>query len=183
MSVLVLNNGSLSHIFTFLDVKKILSLRLVWKKFDKAVWYGWKIRVNELRTESQELEQFIAERFDGKILTQHTELKDRNHEILGKLEEYEEEMKKPTLLLPNLQNIGFLVKPCRFLSLPCIVCLVLLGWKMPTPHKWDFNSREDFKKIWKFAKIEFKNRNFHKFKYLPEFKIDSISPMSITIAK
>jgi len=182
-TILCLNLGGLSHIFTFLELGKNLDLRRVCKQFNKAVWYGWRLRINELGELEFQIEQKIRNDFDKKTIDTNFELKANVVELLTKINRCSIKAQEPTFLFPTIQNIGFLLKPCRVLIVPLLTSIILMGWKLPKPNSYDFSCRDQLKKIWALFRIQLRNKNYYKYKYLKEFEIDNVRLEQVALVR
>ena len=88
ISMQILNLGSLSQIITFFDIKKTLSLRKVCKGFNKAVCYGWKIRITELEHSIKNSQDMISSHFDPEIVKKHFQLKESQKQAFEDIDRY-----------------------------------------------------------------------------------------------
>ena len=103
--LLTLNLGSLAELSTCLPLKDCLKLRLVCKKLNQGVCYGWRLRIYELELLVKKSQSIIDSDFDKTTLKKHYELKDENNEIENKLKEYLFKSKGKGKLFPEVQGM------------------------------------------------------------------------------
>ncbi|CAI2376588.1 unnamed protein product [Moneuplotes crassus] len=179
--VLTLNLGSLAEVFTFIDLSSCLDLRLVCKKFNQSICYGWSIRIYELECLIKKSKESIESEFDTSTLEKHYHLKSENSKIEEKLHECLTKSKGRSKLFPEVQDIGYMPRPCRALIVPFLTSLILMGWELPEPHKYDFSSRKELKQIWLKFRGLLRNKKF--IKMTESFKVSNITHDQLRLVK
>ena len=114
--LLQLNLGSLSELFTFLELTQLLKLRLVCKKFNQAICYGWKLRIYEIEIIIKDHEKLLGTGFDPNTLEEHYDMKDRKSRIEVDLDNCLQAAQVKGRLFRKIQDIGYLVSPSRLIK-------------------------------------------------------------------
>lgn len=146
--LLKLNVGSLSEIFTFMSMAQLLKIRLVCKKFNKSVWYGWKLRIYEIEIIIKDHQKLLGSGFDLETLEAHHDTLDRKSRIEQDLDNCLQSARTKGRLFRKVQDIGYLVNPSRLIVLPILTSMILMGLKFTIPKGFDFTDKAKLKEIW-----------------------------------
>ncbi|CAI2378445.1 unnamed protein product [Moneuplotes crassus] len=179
--LLQLNIGCLSEIVTFVPLKQALQLRLVSRKLNQAVCYGWRLRIYQIEALMKHCNTKLKEGFEDKTVEDYKDMCEHQSCIIDDLNAYVENGFKLNAPRQNYMNIGYLVKPPRFVSVPLVTSMILLGWSHKIPLSTDFQDTKEIRKLWNQCRIHFRNKNVMKLHNA--FKVDQVDPVDIVTCK
>eukprot|EP00345_Euplotes_harpa_P003223 CAMPEP_0168329708 /NCGR_PEP_ID=MMETSP0213-20121227/7272_1 /TAXON_ID=151035 /ORGANISM="Euplotes harpa, Strain FSP1.4" /LENGTH=175 /DNA_ID=CAMNT_0008333091 /DNA_START=277 /DNA_END=804 /DNA_ORIENTATION=+ len=97
------------------------------------------------------------------------------------LDKYIEVATSKSKLFPAIQDIGYLIKPCRVIILPLLTSMILMGWELPKAKSYNFADRGQIKSIWLIFRIHIRNKNY--LKYIKSFNLDGVTSGQIQLVK
>ncbi|CAI2378889.1 unnamed protein product [Moneuplotes crassus] len=179
--LLQLNIGCLSEIVTFVPLKQALQLRLVSRKLNQAVCYGWRLRIYQIEALMKHCNTKLKEGFEDKTVEDYKDMCEHQGCIIDDLNVYVENGFKFNTPRPHYMNIGYLLKPSRFVTIPLITSMILLGWDPQTSNMSSFKNEKDILKLWHKCRLNFRNKNVKK--YHDAFKVSEVSMERVSTCK
>ncbi|CAI2377933.1 unnamed protein product [Moneuplotes crassus] len=181
-ALLSLNIGSLSEVFTFTDLEQSLQLRLVCRKFNQSVCYGWRLRIYELEILKKRCEEQLTNDFDEETLHEHKTMSKHQDCIVHDLRDLFMRAFKLNKSVISCPNFGSRVNPDRLIVLPILASMILMKKDTYKELVRDYSMMGVDVKLWTKIKLIFKGRWKTK-ALINNFDISEVAPDQIKECK
>ncbi|CAI2378012.1 unnamed protein product [Moneuplotes crassus] len=179
--LLQLNIGCLSEIVTFVPLKQALQLRLVSRKLNQAVCYGWRLRIYQIEALMKHCNTKLKEGFEDKTVEDYKDMCEHQSCIIDDLNVYVENGFKFGVPRRHYMSIGYLVKPSRFITVPLLISMILLGWDEKIAYNTNFKDNAVILQYWYKFRINFRNKKVKKF--YDDFDINKVTGGQVNLCK